>query len=318
MKKILLIFFLYTQNILLYGDTIDNKTDYLNSFLSLRDEISQKYYNLLKRLDNALCANEDLNNTKLEKIIYKNNLQLVVSFKNYQKINLIPRLYIRANFILPKTYKRFEFTLDKQTNSKLLNQKLDTRHSSNNLKDEKLRLGLKYNLVKDNYFNFYTKLSTQINHPTNIYAKIGAVKYLNFQSFMIFWNAQLYQYILNSKFIASSSINFIKPLNDQLTFEKDFILTWERVEKTTSFDFIAKLHHEIDKKNALEYWLSYKATYNTLCHYCPNEYATHIKYRHALKRWAYIDLSPQLTKRKENHFSLEYAIRLNFILIFSK
>ena len=318
MKKIILIFFLfYTQNTLLYSDAIPKEKKFLDRFIPLHDNIIKNYYNFLKKIDNILCANEDLNNTKLEKIIYKNNLQLITSFQHHEKEDFRPNLYIRANIILPKTNKRFEFTIDKQTGSKLLNQKLDTKYN-NTLEDKKLHLGLKYNLVKDNYFNFYTKLGTRINTPKDIYGKLGMVKYLNFQNFMIFWDVQLYQYLLNNKLIASSSINFIKPLSNQFIFEKDFVVTWKKVEKTTNLDFIAKLYQKIDTKHSLEYWLSYRAENNILCHYSPKEYAAHIKYRYMMKKWAYIELSPQLTKKKENHFSLERAVTLNFALILSK
>jgi len=37
-----------------------------------------------------------------------------------------------------------------------------------------------------------------------------------------------------------------------------------------------------------------------------------------LKKWAYVELLPQVIKRKENQFETEEAITLNFGLIFSK
>lgn len=318
MKKIILIFLIFfSQNHLLCDINVTQEKSFLDDFVPLRDGIVNGYHNFLKKIDNALCANEDLNNTNLEKIIYKNNLQIITAFKHNEDETLMPYLYIRGNIILPKTNKRFEFTIDKQTDSKLLNQNIDKQYDSA-IEDEKVHLGFKYNLVKNDYFNFYTKLGARINKPGDIYGKVGAIKYLNFKSFMIFFDAQVYKYLLNEKLIASTSLNFIKPINDSFIFEKDFILTWKKVEKTTELDYIAKLYHTIDKKNSFEYWLSYTAQENEKCYYCPEEYSAHVRYRYMLKKWAYLELRPQVRKRKENHFETEEAITLNFGLIFSK
>ncbi len=318
MKKIILIFLIFfSQNHLFCDANVTQEKSFLDSFAPLRDSLVDGYHDFLKKLDNSLCANEDLNNTNLEKIIYKNNLQIITALKHNQTDALMPYLYIRGNIILPKTNKRFEFTIDKQTDSKLLNQNIDAQYDSA-IKDEKVHLGLKYNLVKDDYFNFYTKLGARINKPGDVYGKMGVIKYLNFQSFMVFFDAQVYKYLLNEKLIASTSLNFIKPINDHFIFEKDIILRWKKVDKTTELDYIAKLYHTIDKKSSCEYWLSYTAKESQECYYCPEEYAAHVKYRYMLKKWAYIELIPQVRKRKENHFETEEAITLNFGLIFSK
>lgn len=318
MKKTILIFLIFfSQNHLFCDINVTQEKSFLDSFVPLRDSIIHGYHNFLKKIDNALCANEDLNNTNLEKIIYKNNLQIITALKHNEDETLMPYLYIRGNIILPKTNKRFEFTIDKQTDSKLLNQNIDAQYDSA-IEDEKIHLGFKYNLVKDDYFNFYTKLGARINNPGDVYGKMGAIKYLNFKSFMIFFDAQVYKYLLNEKLIASTSLNFIKPINDNFIFEKDVILTWRKVEKTTELDYIAKLYHTIDKKSSCQYWLSYTAKESQECYYCPQEYAAHIRYRHMLKEWAYVELIPQVRKRKENHFETEEAITLNFGLIFSK
>jgi len=317
-KKVILIFFLFfSQNTLFCDVNTGEEKSFLDSFAPLRADIINGYHNFLKKIDNALCANEDLNNTNLEKIIYKNNLQIITALKHNGDEKFMPYLYIRGNIILPKTNKRFEFTVDKQTDSKRLNQNIDAQYDSA-IKDEKVHLGFKYNLVKDDYFNFYTKLGARINNPGDVYGKVGAIKYLNFKSFMLFFDAQIYKYLLNEKLIASTSLNFIKPLNENFIFEKDFILTWKKEEKTTELDYIAKLYHMIDKKSSCEYRLSYTAKESAQCYYCPNEYAAHVRYRYMLKKWAYVELLPQVIKRKENQFETEEAITLNFGLIFSK
>ncbi len=315
-KTILKIFLFFILNTLLYSDTTAKEEDSSYNFSSLHDDIIENYYNLLKKVDNTLCADEDVNNTKLEKIIYKNNLELITSFQYHEKDGFIPNLYIRANIILPKTNKRFEFTINKQTDSKLFNQKLDTQYHT--VEDEKLHFGLKYNVVKENYFNFYAKLGTRVNNPKDIYAKLKMIKYINFHDFMFFWDAQLYRYLLDDRVIASSSINFIKPLARELVLEDNCIITWKQKEETTDLDFITKLYHYIDKKSSMEYRLSYTAEDNLYCHYGPKEYDAHIRYRYMLKKWVYVELSPQLSKKKENNFALERTITLNFALLFSK
>jgi len=317
-KKIILIFFiLLLENNIFADDTTQKQNHFLDGFIPLRDTMIQNYHNFLKKVDNALCSNEDLNNTDLEKIIYKNNLQIITSLKHNRDDIIMPYLYIRGNIILPKTNKRFEFTIDKQTESKHLNQNLDS-HYDTTIQDEKIHLGFKYNLVKDDYLNFYTKLGTRIQEPEDIYGKVGVVKYLNFRAFMLFFDAQAYKYLLNEKFIASTSANFIKPLNENFIFEKDVILTWRKHEEVTELDFIAKLYHTIDAKHSFEYKLLYLAEDNQLCHYGPKEYIAQIRYRYMLNKWAFLEVLPQLIKQKENHFDLERAISLNFGLLFSK
>ena len=113
-------------------------------------------------------------------------------------------------------------------------------------------------------------------------------------------------------------MNFVKPLNEHFMFENDLILTWEKVEKRTQLDYIAKLYHTIDSKNSCEYRLSYTAQESKLCYYCPKEYKADIRYRYSIKKWAYLELIPQLIKEKENHFKTQSVITLNFGLIFTK
>ncbi len=318
MKKIILIVLILFSHDNLFCDTkIPKEESFLDNFVPIRESIIDGYYNFLKKVDDALCTNEDLNNTNLEKIIYKNRLQVITALKHTSDETLTPYLYIRGNIILPKTNKRFEFTIDKQTESKSLKQNIDTQYNGA-IKDEKVHLGFKYNLVKNDYFNFYTKLGARINKPTDVYGKIGAIKYLNFKSFMLFFDAKVYKYFLNEKLIASTSLNFVKPINDYFMFENDAILTWRKVEKTTELNYILKLYHTIDSKNSLEYRLSYTAEENNLCYYCPKEYEAHIRYRYKLKKWAYLELIPKLIKRKEKHFETEELITLNFGLIFTK
>jgi hypothetical protein len=317
MWKIIFIYILlYSPNTLLAAEKSMKEESWLDYLTPLRHTVIKNYHSLLKKIDNALCANEDLNNSSLEKIIYKNNLQLITSIKYHDRA-LIPYLYIRGNIILPKTNRRFEITINKQTESKLLNQKLDTQHHSA-IEDEKIHLGFKYNLVKKEYLNFYAKLGTRINDIGDIYAKIGVVKYLNFRYFMLFLDAKLYQYLLDNQRIISPSARFIKPLNEAFIFEKDIVATWKKEEKTTTLDFIAKLYQHIDTKHDLEYWLSYTAEDNTLSHYGPKAYVAHLKYRYRLKKWAYVEVIPQLKKEKENHFATQRSIRVNFALIFSR
>ena len=317
MRKVILIYFLFFSQNTLFSDESAVETSFLDRFIPLHDNIVTRYHHFLKRVDDALCANEDLNNTKLEKIIYKNNIQIITSLKYEKDKSLIPYLYIRANIILPKTSKRFEFTIDKQTNSKLLNQKIDTKDNAA-LTNQRIHFGLKYNLVQNNYFNFYAKLGTKINEIEDIYAKVGVIKYLNFRYFMLFWDANLYRYIFDEKLIASTSLNLIKPLNETFLFEKDIILTYKRAEKSTELDFIAKLYHTVNDKSSYEYWLSYTAEDNDIYNYAPKKYALHIRYRYMLKKWAYIELIPQLLQERDNHFKTQKAIALNFGLIFSK
>ncbi len=318
MKKIILICFLFfSQNTLFCDTTTAKEESFLDSFAPLRESIIDDYYDFLKKVDDTLCANEDLNNKKLEKIIYKNKLQVITALKHNSDGTLMPYLYIRGNIILPKTNKRFEFTIDKQTDSKTFNQNIEAQYDST-IKDTNIHLGFKYNLVKNDYFNFYTKLGTRINKPEDVYGKVGAIKYLNFKSFMIFFDAKIYKYLLNEKLIASTSLNFIKPINDNFIFEKDVILTWRKQERTTALDFIAKLYHTIDTKHSFEYRISYTAEENDLCYYCPKEYEAHIRYRYNLKKWAYAELIPQLLRRRENHFETEEILTLNFGLIFTR
>lgn len=314
MKKTILIFFLFFSTISLHAE---DEKGWLDSFIPFRDALIDSYYDILRKIDNVLCANEDLNNTRLEKIIYQNNLQVIGSLKHNRDETLMPHLYIRGNIILPKTNKRFEFTIDKQTESKQLNQSLNPNYDSA-LEDKTLHFGLKYNLAKDDYFNFYTKLGTRINAIDDVYAKVSMTKYLNYKHFMLFFDANLYKYLLNEKFITATSLHFIKPINDFLIFEKALVSTWKKTDETTAIDAIAKLYQTIDNKHSLEYWLSYTAEKNQYCNYCPKEYNAHIRYRYMLKEWAYLELMPQYFKRKENHFTYEKAITLNFGILFSK
>jgi hypothetical protein len=317
MKKIIFIFYvLYLPSTLFAQQHPSQEESWLDYLSPLRHTIIKNYHYLLKKIDNALCANEELNNTNLEKIIYKNKLQLITSLKYHDK-KVMPYLYIRGNIILPKTNRRFEFTINKQTESKLLNQKLDVSHHSA-IEDERIHLGFKYNLVKKEYLNFYAKIGTRINDIGDVYAKIGVIKYLNFRYFMLFLDAKLYQYLLDDQRIISPSVRLVKPLNETFIFEKDIVATWKKTEKTTTLDFIAKLYQNIDKKHALEYWLSYTAEDNRQDNFAPKAYAAHLKYRYMLKKWAYLEVIPQLKKEKENHFSIQRSIRVNFALIFSR
>lgn len=316
MFKFILITAIFIVHLPLYAAMQEEKS-FLDQYTPLHTKLTNDYYHLLKKIDNTFCETADINNTKLEKIIYKSRLQIITSLQHDEQHALMPYLYIRANIILPKTNKRFEITLDKQTDSKVQNQKIDENYNSA-LMDEKVHIGLKYNLVKKDSLNFYAKLGARLNKLTDPYAKVGAVRHLNFSSFIFFADAQVYKYLFNEKIIASTSINFIKPIDNYFIFENNNILTWYKDQKETDWDTIFKLYQYIDKKQSLEYWLSYTAADDALGYYAPKEYNLHLKYRYMLKRWAYVEFAPQLLKKKENHFKIEKEISLNFGIIFSK
>ena len=103
MKKVVLLFLLFfVQSKLLCHDDIYDEKCFLDTYTPLHDTITARYHNILKNVDNTLCTNKDLNNTHLEKIIYKNRLEIITSFKQEKGETLTPSLYIRANIILPK------------------------------------------------------------------------------------------------------------------------------------------------------------------------------------------------------------------------
>ncbi len=314
MKNIILLVFFYT---ILIAETNTHQKDIIEILGDIRDSVIESYYPFLIQIDNLLSDKEQLSLAQQKEIIYHNHLQCITSFKYDEGKLSLPSLYVRANIILPKTNKRLELTLDKETDSKLLNQKLDSAYLSI-FQDDTAHLALKYNLIKHQYLNFYAKLGTKIKNPSNVYLKLGARRHFRFSYMLLFFHAQLYKYILHQNLISSTSVEFIVPLAKRFTFEKDIIFTWQQKEKISTVDFIIKLYDKINKKNSLEYWLSYTAEDNTLSNYAPKRYAAHIRYRHRLRRWLYVELLPQVERTKENHFQTDYSLACNIGLLFSK
>ncbi|OQX73645.1 MAG: hypothetical protein B6D59_05060 [Campylobacteraceae bacterium 4484_4] len=279
--------------------------------------ITQKYHNFIRKIDTFLSDTVEIEEHKLDEIIYKNRLETVFSFQ-YKEHQLKPNLYLRGNILLPRTSERLELVFSKQTDTRLKNQTIDPSYERG-INDEHVNVGLKYYFMKRKDFALYSKLGMRLNlSKFDLYAKVGARQYLYNSLFRTILSANLYHYVREDGFIATGGVDFVREMGERFTLEQDNRVVWREETDETTTEHILKLYHQLDNRNRLEYWVSLLTRDDEEWNFCSDTYTAAIKYHHKINKWLFYDIIPQLYRQREDHFRLERAITFNFGITFAR
>jgi len=246
-----------------------------------------------------------------------NKLYMILSLKKSENSTLQTRFHLRGRIILPQLKNKVEITFNKDdeehSDSKYIN-----REYENVLKDTSLHVGLKYYFYKEPYSHAYTKISIRTHSPIGLYAKMGINKSYFYHKFKTTFNHALYYYIHDKEYAASSSVAFVLPFYDRFGIGQKNRWLWKEYDKSTSLEHTIWLYHNINSRNRLQYQLIYATIDDELCDYCRDWYGANIRFHHHINDWFFVEVIPEVLKRRENSFELEKQLTLNFGITFSK
>lgn len=309
MKKILYLTLLISS--ILFAETNTTWKD-----LSMRGKVTNGYHKFLNAIDCFLTNYDDINHTNYKKVS-ENKLYMIYSLKNSKDKPLEQDLYLRANIKLPLLKDKFEITLDKQTLSDIDNETIDPEYDRS-VEDEKPRIGLKYYFYKEPYSVTYANLGLRLYSPYGIYGKVGGQKSFFLKKVQVILGQDFYIYFNDQHLASDTEMTFFYPLADYYDIEQKNRMLWRESSKTTEVDHILRLHQFINKRNRLQYQLTYSLINDDHCNFCQNWYGANIRYHHDLNDWLFVEIIPQILKRRENQFIQETALTVNFGMIFSK
>jgi hypothetical protein len=300
LKKVLLILFLLCFTLL--ADTNTTKQ-------SLIESITNKYHTFLNGLDCFLTNYDDINKTNYKKIT-QNKLYMIFSIKHTKDDSFDTDLHLRANIKLPQLKDKLEISFDKQSIKSINNQNV---YNDFNQRDEntRIRVGLKYYFYKKNNTQFYAKLGLKLHSPFGIYGKLGAQKSYFYHTVETIIGNNIYYYINDKNFASTTALTFLKPLSDDFTLEQGNEFFWDKNDNDNIFEHTLSLYHFINSKNRLRYQIIYT-------HKDDNWYGANIKLHHKTNRWLFFELIPQVLRKRENNFTTEYALAINFGITFAK
>ncbi len=284
-----------------------------SSIERVRSKLTFYYHKLLCNIDNSMENDKNCTLPKYRKI-KKNSLHLITSVKSTHKKFLSLSFNIRGHIDLPKLSKKIRITFSKQSLDELTNRQID-RKNENIINDDKFRIGIKYQLSRKKEMEFFTKFSIKVHHPFGPFQQLGVKKLFLFpkQDFSIYTRAGIYYYYVQSYFVRSIELNFIKPLTDQYLISQandwDGNIDNHHEKRLTNH---LKLHHHINSKNHFVYWISYGSVAKHKSHYEQEWQAVSISYIHHLNKWFYIQTIPRIIQRKEDHYRNDFEISVNF------
>jgi len=274
-------------------------------------KLTISYHTLLCNIDNTV--GEEQNCTKPTKNITKNKLHLITSIKSKKGKNFSVSLNLRGHIDLPNLSKKLRIVFSKQSLDQLNNKQID-RQNEDIIQDNKLRIGLKYQIKKRDEMEFFTKFSFKVHTPFGPYQKLGLKKRFIFPKtdFSIYTRGGIYYYFVQSYIAKSVELNFIKPLNSNYTLVQannwDINSNNHHQKRLTNH---IRLHHNFDKSNHLVYWCSYSSATKGKNRYVQDWQAISISYIHHIRKWLYIQTIPRLIQRHENHYKNEFELSVS-------
>ena len=276
---------------------------------------TRQYRHLLQKIDAYFSDTSSHERFTYDRLLYDNRIETVFSFQ-YREHRLRPNLYLRGHIVLPRTSKKLELVFSRQTTQRLKNQAIDPEYERG-VSDQRVNVGLKYYFFKKSDFALYSKIGMRLNlAKLDLYAKVGAERLVHTPYFNTILSADLYHYLIEEGFIATGDIDFVKHFSDTYTLEQDNRIVWREDGEVTTTEHTLRLYHFYDRRNRFEYWISLLTRDDDRWNYCSDTYTAALKYHHDVNGWLFYEIIPQLYRSREEHFTLQRAISVNFGLLF--
>ncbi len=278
-----------------------------------RKTVSTGYYEALNTIDCYICDYNDINRSNYKKIS-KNKLQIILSVKDISKDSAKFALRLRGKIELPQFKERLELTFSQNDDEHIDNQNISTGNDDI-IEDKKLHIGLKYYLYKEKNSKAYGKLSFRLHSPFGLYAKFGVDKsYLTDNFLETVFNNAFFYYLNENKFSASTAVSFFKPLSVDYWIGQQNKLYW-RSKDNVYLGHNLTLYQILDLNNRILYRSNFTTSFDDVNRFEHDSVGFSIGYFHRFDNWFFIEMIPEIKKRRSYDYRSEALFTINFGLI---
>ena len=239
-------------------------------------------------------------------------VRLDTVFREYGDNGFAGDLKLRVD--LPRTKERFRLLIEtdpqRDTTEKLEDVPADV------VEEKSYFLSIERQLRESGKWDIRPALGIKLHLPPDPFARLRAFRYIGLDKWLLRLSGNAFWFDSNG-WGGNTSMEFDRPLSDEILFRATSVLSWQEQEKFRRFDQAFSLFQRIDHRRSLVYEIG--ALTDDAESWDANTYFMQIRYRKDVhKGWLFAEVVPRNTFLETAGFHPEPSFTLRLEMVFGK